>query len=30
MDKTECPHCRGQGAVIISEVNTQYDSTILQ
>ena len=30
MDKIECGKCGGQGAIIISEVNTQYDSTILQ
>ena len=30
MDKTECPKCRGQGAVIISESNDQYDRTHLQ
>ena len=30
MDKTECPKCGGQGSVLISEVNTQYDRTILQ
>jgi len=26
----ECPACRGQGAVLISEVNDQYDRTHLQ
>ena len=30
MEKAECPKCGGQGAVIISEVNDQYDRTHLQ
>ena len=30
MDRTECPHCRGEGMVIISETNDQYDRTHLQ
>ena len=29
MDRTECPKCGGEGAVIISEINDQYDRTHL-
>jgi DnaJ-class molecular chaperone len=27
--REECPKCGGQGRVLISEVNTQYDRTLL-
>ena len=30
MEKIECPKCAGQGAVIISEMNDQYDHTHIQ
>ena len=30
MEMRECPKCGGQGSVIISEVNNQYDRTSLQ
>lgn len=29
MEKAECPKCMGEGAVIISEINDQYDRTHL-
>ena len=29
MEMSECPKCGGQGGVIISEVNDQYDRTHL-
>ena len=30
MQSEECPRCHGQGGVLISEVNDQYDHTWLQ
>ena len=30
METAECPKCRGQGSVIVSETNTQYDRWLLQ